>query len=1050
MERANDPRVGSGRDNSSSTTVTSIGSSNNSSSLSSLYATLLPVLVYTAICIIIFIILRRKSPRVYAPRSILTSLDPHERSPKLPTGWFNWILPFSRIPDTYVLNHSSLDGYLFLRFLKILVVICFVGLCITWPILLPIHATGGGGLTQLDKLAFGNVFYLSRFWAHAIVLWIYFGFVLYMVSRECIYYVHLRQAYLHSPFYAKRLSSRTVMFTSIPKEYRDEAKLKKIFGDVVKTVWLPKSSKELANCVEERRQTALRLEKAEIALIKMANAARTKAMKNGDFAIKERPHPNAKKGSADSSASEVTGKSVMDSPSSTQKHSKENYPSEKTDLESDAAIPLPDVNGSVASQWISHSSRPHHRPIANGGRRVDTIKFTRMRLKTLNFRIRKLRRQQLTAKVDPMPVAFIEFVSQAEAQSAVQTLTHHRPMHMSPAYIGVRPFEIVWKNLSMTWWEQIIRQFSVDAAVAVLILFWALPCAGVGVISNVHFLAEKVFFLHWIEDLPSPIIGLISGLLPSLALSWIMNIVPFILRNLARAAGLPTLTLIEMYSQKCYFAFQIIQVFLITTLTSAASGAAAQIVEDPTKAESLLAKNLPTASNFYISYILVQCLGFGASHLVHASAYFRLHVLRRFTSNPRALWERWHGLRQVHWGRMFPVYTNMGVIALSYACIAPVILGFATAGICFAYIVYRYNLLFVYDSEVSTMGLSYPRALMHLLVGVYFGEVCLVGLLVLKGAYGPLALSLGLLVFTVLVHVSLYNAVGPLLNALPRTLALEAQEERNEGTARTRDTGITKPPQIPTPEPIAFDNFDFGQTNDFNFGENIPPGQSQEPATTIPPDDDFDFGQTDNFDFGLNDPPHDHGKTAKDYDDDDEDNDDDEAGINHGPGSSRALEGAPHALSTVATFVQANALKKASSYIDAKAVSHHFRFLNKWISPSRLTNPHPNFFTKWLHPEVYQDYSVLQSLIPHEQYPDPKYSSELERNIYYPPCVFEEPPLLWIPRDAGGISKQEVEHTKKVSPVTDEGVEIDEKGALKVDLEGLWLLEKESAKRLRW
>ena len=320
------------------------------------------------------------------------------------------------------------------------------------------------------------------------------------------------------------------MFTSIPREYRDEAKLKKIFGDTVRTVWLPRRSKELENFVEERRQTALRLEKAEIALIKMANAARTKAMKTGDFAIKQRPHPN-EKGFEEPSERVVDKGLDMGAPSSPQTSSKENYASGKSDLESDAAVPLPDVNGSVASQWIPHSARPHHRPIANAGRRVDTIKFTRTRLKELGIIIRKLRRQQLTAKANAMPVAFIEFISQAEAQSAFQTLTHHRAMHMSPRFIGVRPFEIVWKNLSITWWQRIMRQFSIDAGVAVLILFWAIPCAGVGIISNVLYLATKVPFLHWIEDLPSPVIGVISGLLPSLALSWLMNVVPFILRR---------------------------------------------------------------------------------------------------------------------------------------------------------------------------------------------------------------------------------------------------------------------------------------------------------------------------------------------------------------------------------------------------------------------------------------------------------------------------------------------------------------------------------------
>ena len=356
---------------------------------------------------------------------------------------------------------------------------------------------------------------------------------------------------------------------------------------------------------------------------------------------------------------------------------------------------------------------------------------------------------------------------------------------------------------------------------------------------------------------------------------------------------------------------------------------------------------------------------------------------------------------------------------------------------------YRYNLLFVYDSEISTTGLSYPRALMHLLSGVYFGEVCLIGLLALKGAFGPLVLSLGFLILTVLVHVSLYRAVGPLLNALPRTLALESQEEIDTGTTQAGDTRNTNP-RIPTTEMLAFDNFDFGQTNDFNFGEDEPPHHSQEPTTTIATDN-FDFGQTNNFDFGLNDPPHNHENPIEDDNDEEEDED----GIHHESNASRTLEGAPNALSSAAAFVQSYVLKQASNHLDLKTVPRRFRFLNALIFPS-VTNAKANFFIKWLHPEVYHDYSVLRSLIPHEIYPDPKYLLELERDIYYPPYMYEKPRSIWIPRDVGGISEQEVRHTKKVNPVTDEGAEIDEQGALKVNLDSLWLLEKEQVERLRW
>src|SRR4051812_11740568 len=86
------------------------------------------------------------------------------------------------------------------------------------------------------------------------------GFVLFMICRECVYYINLRQAYLLSPNYAKRLSSRTVLFTCIPKPYLEEAKLRKLFGDSAKNIWIPRNTRYLRGLVEDRQKTAERLE----------------------------------------------------------------------------------------------------------------------------------------------------------------------------------------------------------------------------------------------------------------------------------------------------------------------------------------------------------------------------------------------------------------------------------------------------------------------------------------------------------------------------------------------------------------------------------------------------------------------------------------------------------------------------------------------------------------------------------------------------------------------------------------------------------------------
>ncbi|KAK5212168.1 hypothetical protein LTS13_007962 [Exophiala xenobiotica] len=925
----NDPRVGSARDNSTSPKISRLASGTNSSSISDLVATLVPVLVISAVCIIVFVFLRRKCPRVYSPRSFLKSLEP-----------------------------------------QVLGVICVVGIVLLWPILLPLHATGGGGNGGLDLLTLGNVTDPRVLYAHALLAWIYFVFILYMTSRECIYYINLRQAYLLSPFYANRLSSRTVLYMNVPRQYLDEERLKWVLGKSVKRIWLPQSTSELENLIKEREQTAMRLEKAEFHLIRLANAARTKALRKGEPEKQDRKHsppqldsdPDEKRGESGSESPDPKTIDFIESPNSA---------SSSATLTTQQ---LPDVNGSVASQWISHSSRPHHRPIANYGRRVDTIKWTRNQIKRLNIRIAKVRREQLFRPQSMMHSVFVEFETHTDAQNAYQTLTHHRPLHMSHRLIGVRPFEIVWHSLSMSWWEAIVRKFVFRAAITTMIIFWSIPSALVGTISNIEYLSKKVFFLHWIALLPKAIQGILSGVLPAVALSLLMSIVPGILRYLAKLSGVPTLTRIELFVQHAYFAFQVVQVFLITTLTSAASAAVTKLLEDPTTAESLLSQNLPKASNFYLSYFLVQSLLIGSGALAQPFSLFRFHVQRRFLNDPRKQYTRWHRLQRIHWGSVFPVYTNLGVITLSYALIAPVVLGFAAVGVGFLHVVYRYNLIYVYDSEIDTKGLVYPRALLQMILGLYFAEICMIGLFGLRSAIGPVVLTAILLVITVLVHISLIDAVRPFLNSLPKTLTVE------EDRQHLLDT---EPPNHET-SAMGRDQYD-------RWAEPWLYDPEQEGEEHI-------------------------------------------LGSTRGAADGVRLEGARGAVDTLTdgfkTIVKKK-IEKDHPEINAQ-LGFTAAFFRRWIRPDPAQKS--NWLLRWLHPEIYSDYTVLRRLVP-EDLPDPKYPEELERDIYFPPSFLGKPPTLWIPKDPGGISRQEVDHTKKVIPVTDEYVSIDEDGRLNIDLD---------------
>lgn len=96
----------------------------------------------------------------------------------------------------------------------------------------------------------------------------------------------------------------------------------------------------------------------------------------------------------------------------------------------------------------------------------------------------------------------------------------------------------------------------------------------------------------------------------------------------------------------------------------------------------------------------------------------------------------------------------------------------------------------------------------------------------------------------------------------------------------------------------------------------------------------------------------------------------------------------------------------------------------------------PNLFVKFLKPWVYSDYLAMRALVPRGVLDyNNLYSDEAAHDAYYPPTVTSPTPLLWIPSDPAGISKQEVAHTSKVIPITDEGCELNEKGKLVWDRE---------------
>lgn len=251
-------------------------------------------------------------------------------------------------------------------------------------------------------------------------------------------------------------------------------------------------------------------------------------------------------------------------------------------------------------------------------------------------------------------------------------------------------------------------------------------------------------------------------------------------------------------------------------------------------------------------------------------------------------------------------------------------LGWATIAMFLFYFAWRYNVFFVTDTQIDTRGLIYPKALKQLFVGVYLGEICMLGLFIAGTAPGPVILMVIFIIFTVLFHYSLNTALDPLLYNMPMSLLAE------EESVRLLDG---------------------------------------------------------------------------------------EAGASHSNGNDKFVD--EHDLNGDG-IVESAEEQVAHSRAARKAAAAHSK---------------GNFLTRFLKPWIYSDYATLRNLVP-RHVSLPQYTPEIIENAYNPPSVTSQAPLLWIPADPAGVSKQEIAHTSKIIPITDEGCTLNENGKLEWDEEG--------------
>ncbi|KAL8784070.1 MAG: hypothetical protein Q9213_004197 [Squamulea squamosa] len=672
--------------------------------------------------------------------NLATYLVQHRlRVDAVPANPIQWIRRIFSIRDDELKTKCGLDGYLFIRFLRAILIIFLPLMVILVAVLLPINYNKGKGnrfhtttsgdrvrwnVAGLDTLSLQNVdpARTNRYWAHLVGAIMVICWTLYRIYHEKLHFIDARQRFLTSPEHRLKASARTILVTNIPSEYRSKEALEALYDVFVDnddrsklTVWVNRDYKSLRTLVARRRSLRHNLEKEELRLLRLCNKEFCKSGEASEGSQKEHKNlghsfvPDEKNGIESDQAYQILARLFeQDCTEETQQWHSYLKPSATSQIRLIRGKSQEWMPASFFKFWESGEKR-----------RAPRIAWLRIEIARLNLRIEELLssldNDELFRKQNS---AFIQFDRQMKAHMACSLVSHSKAGRMSPRFLEVAPHEVIWSNMDVTSLGRFIRSCVAIILLVAMLLLWAIPTTILGSLSQLDSLMAKL-------DLRLDIS--------------VVKIVP-------------------------------------------------QIVDNPVSVPTLLATNIPTSANYFFNYLIVQSLGFSSSIL---SQYLRILYITTiwpwFTQTPRE--EAWLQTTIPHqmWGNVYPLFTNFAVIGFIFSVVSPLILVFISITFSLFWIAYRHNYYYVQRNKIDTHGLLFNNALSQLFAGIYVMEIALIGLFLLVqdpqenlACKAQAIVMIIVLILTAVFHFVMEQHLRPLYEFLPVTVedsAVDAERQ---------------------------------------------------------------------------------------------------------------------------------------------------------------------------------------------------------------------------------------------------------------------------------
>ncbi|CAN3360375.1 calcium permeable stress-gated cation channel 1 [Diutina catenulata] len=686
------------------------------------YLQLVICLVIGSTSFLLFCVLRRRWPHIYAVRTLRKKVDGSRDvvldATALPRNFFGWMGVVLRFSDEEMLQCSGLDALVFITYFKMAIRIFFSVGVLTAVVLAPLrHFYGGSDMVGDDpgqKVNDGKqTSPLLTQWVYPAFTYVFSVIVWYNLLRYTQRVVQIRQKYLAQQ---NSITDRTVRIDNIPQRFLTHpGRLQKFIedlgiGKVVSVKYLYDWS-PLERLFDERRKLLSRLENAYASSYDL------------DIDIYNQSTPS------------VVPKCL-----------------ENPDYHDDDG-PREAHKGQIA-EWSTELSHINAQ--------IRDIQHNRFEPATSmmvgNFpKFRQLRS------------AFVTMDSVASAQMAAQTVWDPRVYTLSVA-LAPAPKDIEWKNYRYSWTERTVRANLITIAIVFsysVISFLASQLAVLLSETKIDkqwpWLGEILAQREWLKLV-------VTGILPPFLFSMLNLSMLYFYRWLSQHQGYLSNSDVELSTLSKNFFY----VFFIWFLVFVASNTITDYLsymKDTTKIAQELAKSLKGFAGFYVNLILLQGLAQFPVKLLQIGDFVILNVLAQLfllkdlvLKTPRDFRSYYFTPQVFDFGIHMPQHLFIFIVVLIYSVVSTKIVASGFVYFCLGYVVYKYQLIYNFVHPPHSTGKVWVMIFRRMVLALVIFQLFMVGTLALSNAYWASVACVPLVLASLVVLYNFERYYTPLID----------------------------------------------------------------------------------------------------------------------------------------------------------------------------------------------------------------------------------------------------------------------------------------------